>query len=185
MFSSKTLDAIASQGLRRKKLQELLSDVHACSLTGETIDIGRTAFKILINFLSNTFFSVDFVQSIGEIDEYKDMVGHLARAIATPNLGDFFPVLKRVDPQGIRRRSTASVPMLFHIFDGYINRRLKLRERENYVTNNDMLDLLLNISQENGQKMDKEKIKHLFLVFSSPFFAVMFYYLYFSFLWLI
>ena len=49
LFSNKTLDA--SQGLRRKKLQQLLSDMHTFSLTGEAVD----AFKACINFLSCTF----------------------------------------------------------------------------------------------------------------------------------
>jgi hypothetical protein len=32
------------------------------------------------------------------------------------------------------------------------------------VTNGDMLDTLLNINEENGEKMDKTTMKHFFLV---------------------
>ncbi|XP_027344023.1 geraniol 8-hydroxylase-like [Abrus precatorius] len=162
LFSHKTLDA--SHDLRCKKLQELLNDVHRSSLIGEAVDIGSAAFRTSINFLSNTFFSLDFVNSVGETAEYKGIIDNLVRAIATPNLGDFFPMLKIVDPQGIRRRSTTYVSKLFVIFDRLISKRLELREAgKSYVTNIDMLDTLLNISLENGQKMDNEKIKHLFL----------------------
>ncbi|KAL4293707.1 cytochrome P450 76C4-like [Arachis ipaensis] len=109
---------------------------------------------------------MDLVQSIGEIDEYKDMVGNLARAIATPNLGDVFPFLTIFDLHGIRWSSRTYIPMLFNIFNDHIDKRLKLREEENYVaksSNKDVFEALLNISQEKGQKMDTEKIKHLFL----------------------
>ncbi|MED6115520.1 hypothetical protein PIB30_091434 [Stylosanthes scabra] len=163
MFSIKILDS--SQELRSKKVQELISDVHACSLNGEAIEIGRLSFKMLMNLLSNTFFSMDLVESVGEIDEYKDMVVNLAKAIATPNLGDVFPLLKIFDLHGIRWTSKTYIPMLFGIFNGHIEKRLKLREEENYIAKSkkDVLEELLNISQENGHKMDKEKIKHLFL----------------------
>jgi hypothetical protein len=69
-----------------------------------------------------------------------------------------------VDPQGIRRISTTYAEKLLQIIDSYISKRLELRGSENYVTNDDVLDTLLNISQEDGQKMDKTQIRHLFLV---------------------
>ncbi|TKY49242.1 Geraniol 8-hydroxylase [Spatholobus suberectus] len=157
LFSHKSLDA--SQNLRHKKLEELLRDVHRSSLSGEAVDIGTAAFRTSINFLSNIFFSLDFVTSVGETEEYKGIVENLARAIATPNVEDFFPLVKMVDPQGIRRRSSAYVSKLFVIFDRLIDKRMEFGD----ATNNDMLDTLLNISQEDGQKMDHKKIKHLFL----------------------
>ncbi|TKY49241.1 Geraniol 8-hydroxylase [Spatholobus suberectus] len=159
LFSHESLDS--SQNLRRHKLHELLNDVHTSSLSGEAVDIGTVAFRTLINFLSNTFFSLDFVNSVGDqTEEYKGIVENLVRAIATPNLVDFFPLLKLVDPQGIRKRSSTYISKLFVIFDHLIDKRL---EFGGDVTNNDMLDTLLNISQEDGQKMDNKKIKHLFL----------------------
>nr|KYP39045.1 7-ethoxycoumarin O-deethylase [Cajanus cajan] len=156
LFSNKSLDA--SQNLRRKKLHELLNHVHACSLRGEAVDVGTVAFRTSINFLSNIFFSMDFVNNEDESEEYKGIVENLARVISTPNLEDFLALLKMVDPQGIRRRATTYVSKLFAIFDRLIDKRLELG-----VSNDDMLDTLLNISQENGQKMDTKKIKHLFL----------------------
>ncbi|CAJ1957678.1 unnamed protein product [Sphenostylis stenocarpa] len=158
LFSHKSLDA--SQNLRRMKLHELLDDVHASSLSGVPVDIGALAFRTAINFLSNTFFSLDFVNCAGETEEYKIIVENLVRAIATPNVADFFPLLKMVDPQGIRRRSSTYISKLFVIFDRLIHKRLQLAD---IVNNDDMLDTLLNISQEDGQKMDIKKIKHLFL----------------------
>ncbi|RDX65299.1 Geraniol 8-hydroxylase, partial [Mucuna pruriens] len=43
-----------------------------------------------INFLSNTFISLDFVNSVGETEEYKGIVENLVRAIEPPNVVDFF-----------------------------------------------------------------------------------------------
>ncbi|CAI8602337.1 unnamed protein product [Vicia faba] len=161
LFSSKTLDA--SYQLRCNKLQDFLCDIDRSSKRGEAVDIGRAAFKTTLNFLSNTFFSMDFANSAGETDEYKDIIENLVRVIGTPNLVDFFPVLSMFDPQGIKGISSTFLEKLLQIIDSYTTKRLKLREDENYIPNDDMLDMLLNISQENGQKMDNTKIKHLFL----------------------
>lgn len=160
LFSTKTLDA--SQELRRMKLKDLLNDMHKSSLTGEAVDIGRAAFKACINFLSYTFVSQDFVESLD--DEYKDIVSTLLKAVGTPNISDHFPVLKIFDPQGIKKHTTNYVSKVFYALDIIIDKRMKLRESEDYISNNDMLDTLLDISKQDIQKMDKKQIKHLLLV---------------------
>ncbi|KAK2457478.1 geraniol 8-hydroxylase [Trifolium repens] len=159
LFSNKTLDG--STELRRMKLKDLMNDMHKRSLTGETVDIGRAAFKACINFLSYTFVSQDFVESLD--DEYKYTVSTLLSAIGTPNIADHFPILKILDPQGIKRHTTKYVAKVFYALDIIIDKRMKLRQSEDYVPKNDMLDTLLDISKEDTQKMDKLQIKHLLL----------------------
>lgn len=80
------------------------------------------------------------------------------------------------DRQGIKGISATYLEKLLQIIDSYITKRLKLREEKNHVPNDDMLDMLLSISQENGQMMDNTKIKHLFLVNISqqPFYYISF-----------
>ncbi|GAU40870.1 hypothetical protein TSUD_40450 [Trifolium subterraneum] len=159
LFSIKTLDG--SQELRRMKLKDLLNDMHKSSLTGEAVEIRRAAFKACINFLSYTFVSQDFVESLD--DEYKDIVSTLLSAVGTPNIADHFPILKILDPQGIKRHTTKYVAKVFYALDIIIDKRMKLRESDDYVSKNDMLDTLLDISKEDSQKMDKKQIKHLLL----------------------
>ncbi|MED6118196.1 hypothetical protein PIB30_000174 [Stylosanthes scabra] len=162
LFSTKVLDG--SQGLRQKKLLDLLTDVRKYCRTGEAVDVGRAAFRACINFLSYTFVSEDFVESVeNEKEEYKDMVSTLLKLSGTANVVDVFPVLKVLDPQGLQRNSAQYITMFFHRLDELIDKRLKVREEENYVTNNDMLDTLLDISHQDSQRMDREKIKHFLL----------------------
>ncbi|KAL4366018.1 hypothetical protein AHAS_Ahas07G0164100 [Arachis hypogaea] len=93
LFSTKVLDM--SQGLRRKKLLDLLNDMQKYGLTGEAVDVGRAAFRACINFLSYTFVSEDFVESVeNDKDEYKDIVSTLLKLSGTANVVDVFPVLK-------------------------------------------------------------------------------------------
>ncbi|CAL0313441.1 unnamed protein product [Lupinus luteus] len=161
LFSRKNLDA--SQDLRCKKLQQLLNDVHQISLSGEGMDVGIAAFKTCINFLSYTFVSEDFVQYVSKDDEYKDLVSTILKLVGTPNLVDIFPMLKIFDPQRLQRSTTCYFSKFFLILDSLIHKRIMLREGKDYVTNNDMLDTLLNISQQDSQMMNKKKIRHFFL----------------------
>lgn len=150
LFSNKSLDA--SQYLRRGKIDELINYVSQCSLKGEAIDMGKLAFKTSINLLSNTVFSVDFANN-------KDLVMDMSETVGSPNMADFFPLLRLIDPQGIKRTYVFYVGKLFGIFDNIIDQKLKLREGDGFVTNNDMLDSLL--AEENKKELDREKIQHL------------------------
>ncbi|XP_004511453.1 geraniol 8-hydroxylase-like [Cicer arietinum] len=158
LFAHKTLDA--SQDVRRNKVQHLIAEIKESSQKGEAVDIGTAVFKTTINLLSNTIFSVDLVQSAGIAGEFKDLVTNITKFVGTPNLADYFPILKRVDPQGIKRRQAKNVEKVLDIFDRLVNQRLKLRENTNVDSHNDMLDALLNISTEN-KMMDKTIIEHL------------------------
>ncbi|KAL5195536.1 Geraniol 8-hydroxylase [Glycine soja] len=160
LFSAKTLDA--STELRRMKMKELLTDIRQRSLNGEVVDIGRAAFMACINFLSYTFLSLDFVPSVGD-GEYKHIVGTLLKATGTPNLVDYFPVLRVFDPQGIRRHTTNYIDKLFDVLDPMIDERMRRRQEKGYVTSHDMLDILLDISDKSSEKIHRKQIKHLFL----------------------
>jgi cytochrome P450 len=120
-------------------------------------------FKTTINLLSNTNFSVDLIQSNGAAGEFKDLATDITKLVGTPNVADFFPILKMLDPQGLKRRQTKNVKKVLDIFKDLINQRLKTRENKSVDTCKDMLDAMLNISKEN-EFMDKNMIQHLSLV---------------------
>ncbi|XP_061348879.1 geraniol 8-hydroxylase-like [Gastrolobium bilobum] len=161
LFSNKNLDA--TEELRREKIQELFNDIHQHSLVGEAVDIGRLAFKTTINLLSNTIYSMDFVHSASKAGEFKELVGNILKEIGRPNLADCFPVLKMVDPHGIRRRTSNCFVKLLTIFKHLINHRLKIRKDTGYCTKNDMLDAMLDNAEENSRDMYTTKMERLSL----------------------
>ncbi|KAB2609756.1 hypothetical protein D8674_042816 [Pyrus ussuriensis x Pyrus communis] len=67
-----------------------------------------------------------------------------------PNLADYFPVLKKIDPMGIRRRLANHFQKMIDLI-------------HHYVITNDMLDTLINISEEKNEDMDMDETEHLFL----------------------
>ncbi|GMJ07397.1 cytochrome P450, family 76, subfamily C, polypeptide 1 [Hibiscus trionum] len=105
LFSTLKLDA--NQYLRRRKIQELIGNVRKRSLEGEAIDVGQAAFDVSINLLSNTIFSMDLVDpKSSHAQELKKTVWDINHDAGIPNLADYFPLLRKIDPQGIRRRMT-------------------------------------------------------------------------------
>ena len=166
LLSQKTLDA--SKELRRKIVQQLINDIYQSSQIGEAVDIFSAAFKTTINLLSNTVFSMDMVDPTSTTCEFMDVVTNIIKLVGTPNLADYFPVLKLLDLQRIRKHQTTYVQKLLSKFEDLVNQRMKLRASNGFDSNNDMLAALLNISQEN-KSMNKTVIEHLFHVISSPF----------------
>ncbi|KAM5574220.1 geraniol 8-hydroxylase [Rosa sericea] len=162
LFAPKVLDA--NQAKRRVKVQKLIDDVNESMRAGEAVDIGRAAFSTTLNLLSQTIFSVDLADPSSETTrEFKETVWGMMEEIGKPNLADYFPFLRKLDPQGIRRRLTYYFQITVDMFDRMIHQRLESRKQDGYISTNDMLDTLLNINEEKMEDMDMPETQHLFL----------------------
>ena len=82
--------------------------------------------------------------------------------LGKPNLSDHFPLLKKLDLQGIRHRMTIFGNKIFEWFDSLIDQRLRQRQQV-YTDSTDVLDTLLNITEDKSVQIDINDIKHLFL----------------------
>ncbi|XP_044474822.1 geraniol 8-hydroxylase-like [Mangifera indica] len=158
IFITQKLDS--SQDIRRKNVHQLLSYVEENCHAGKAIDIGRAAFSTSLNLISNTMFSVDLAANKSE---FRELVWNIMVEAGKPNGADYFPVLKKIDPQGIKHRLTIQVGKMLELFDRVIDQRLKLREFPGYVKTNDMLETLLNIMEDKTEATNRDYIRHLFL----------------------
>ncbi|PHT91566.1 Geraniol 8-hydroxylase [Capsicum annuum] len=132
IFSVNKLDA--SQHLRYKKIEELVVYCKRSSQMGEAVDIGGAIFRTMLNLLSNTFFSKDLAdpyENSGK--EIKDLVEGIMLEFGKPNMVDYFPVLKIVDPLGLRRYNSRFGKLL-KLLDGLINERVELRKLKGQVS---------------------------------------------------
>ncbi|KAL0323032.1 UNVERIFIED_CONTAM: Ferruginol synthase [Sesamum angustifolium] len=161
MFSTYRLDA--SQGLRREKLQKLRDYVHRCCITGRVVNIGEAAFITSLNLMSATLFSVDFTDFDSDVtQELKETIEGVAKIVGAPNLADFFPILKMIDPQGIQRQAKFYFGRLLAMFEEIINQRLQSRKATNgSPKKNDLLEALLDLSQGSEYELSCKQINHL------------------------
>ncbi|CAI9773715.1 unnamed protein product [Fraxinus pennsylvanica] len=171
MFSLHRLDA--SKGLRQEKMKKLYNYVHDCCISDQVVDIGDAVFITSLNLISATLFSTDFAQfNSDSSQEMKDIVRRLLENVAIPNLADFFPVLKFIDPQGILRKTKSYISKVFVIFDDLIDQRLQSRsESLDHPVRNDLLEAILNHIQASESELTLDVLKHLLLVGKTKFYS--------------
>ena len=145
-------------------MQELLDHVGECCGRVCAVDIGGAVFTASLNFLSNTIFSVNLAHDHDSdfLQEFKNVVCGVMEGIGKPNLANYFPTLRLIDPQGIRGKMNVYFDKLFDIFDGIISERLQYSKASS--TSKDVLDALLNLTKENDFEWNCKDIKHLLLV---------------------
>uniref|UniRef100_A0A7N2LU92 Cytochrome P450 n=1 Tax=Quercus lobata TaxID=97700 RepID=A0A7N2LU92_QUELO len=98
IFATKPLDA--TQALRQTKVQELLDHINQSCKSGAPIDIGQLVFTTVLNSISNTFFSMDLAQYDSNLSqEFRDLACSVAKEARRPNIADYFPALRLIDPQ--------------------------------------------------------------------------------------
>ncbi|RHN55913.1 putative cytochrome P450 [Medicago truncatula] len=62
IFSSQQLDSTKFH--RKRKVQDLINYVHKCCEKGEAFDFGEVSFATVMNSISETFISMDFITSV-------------------------------------------------------------------------------------------------------------------------
>ncbi|KAI7724917.1 hypothetical protein M8C21_011734 [Ambrosia artemisiifolia] len=161
------------QNLRNKKVHELLQYVTNCWESGKPVNVGQTAITTTLNILSNFIFSIDIAEydSVSSQD-FKNLVWGLMEVGGTPNLADFFPVLRPFDPQGLRKRAGYYAGKLMAIFDQHISARMEARTKvsvdddgDGSSISKDLTDLLLDISQSEESSINMDDIKSLLFDF--------------------
>ena len=154
----------AREGIRREKARDLVSYISSHVDSSKAVNVGQTAFDSAINSFSKAFFSFDMADPDSSLcREFKKTMWELMFEAARPNLADLFPVMRRMDPQGIRRRMEGHFMKLFELFDGIVRKRVEERE-EGLPERGDVLDGLLQICREKSEDFEFEQIPRLLLV---------------------
>ncbi|KAJ0786109.1 putative geraniol 8-hydroxylase [Helianthus annuus] len=167
--SGRSLDS--SEYLRSEKVKELVALCRKAGLSNDYVDIGRATFETSLNLISNIVFSKDLTDPYEDSGkEFKELVGNIMLEAGRPNLVDFFPRLRMIDPQGVRRRMNRHFKKILGVFEGLINERLG---SDGNFKKDDVLDMCLKINKDNPHELSRLQIKMLFLV--SKLFQVMCY----------
>ncbi|KAE8735377.1 Geraniol 8-hydroxylase [Hibiscus syriacus] len=163
LFSTLKLDA--NQYSRRVKTEELIENVRKSCLKGDAINIGQAAFDATINLLSNTIFSVDLVDpNSSQARGFRQTVWDIFEDAGKPNLADYFPLLRKIDPQRIRRRMTVHFEKVLTLFGNMFDERSQSRKSKCFNASNDVLDTLIDIVEDDVEELDRTHVLHLLLV---------------------
>ncbi|KHN20457.1 Cytochrome P450 76C2 [Glycine soja] len=162
IFSPQALDS--TQILRQQKVHKLLDFVEERCKKGEVLDIGEAIFTTTLNSISTTLFSMDLSNSTSEeSQENKNIIRAMMEEAGRPNVADFFPILRPLDPQRSFARMSNYFKKMFKIIDGITEERMcsRLLETDSKVYK-DVLDSLINI-EETGYQLSHNEMLHLFL----------------------
>ncbi|KAI3966500.1 hypothetical protein MKW92_001604 [Papaver armeniacum] len=163
LFTTQKLDS--NQNLRQQKLDELVSYVGRNASSGSAVDIGQAAFTTILNLMSNSFLSVDLADYNSDSGStFKNTIRAIMWEAGKPNVSDYFPVLRFLDLQGIRRRMGKYIRILDEIFNKIIDQKLLLLQSgdgKNNSKSGDLLDVILDPSHENGVQLQRHEISAL------------------------
>ncbi|KAL8245834.1 hypothetical protein R6Q59_007050 [Mikania micrantha] len=140
-FLNSRLDA--TSGIRSKCIDRLVQSIQdASDINGATsIDVGRFFFLMAFNLIGNLMFSKDLLDPESKKGaEFFYHAGKVMEYAGKPNVSDFMPFLKWLDPQGIRRNMQNHIREAFRIAGGFIAERM---EDKVYRRSKDYLDVLL------------------------------------------
>lgn len=103
-FTTTRLDSTCE--LRARCIENMVRFMGEAGGSGtKEIDVGRFFFLMAFNLIGNLMFSRDLLDPKSESgSEFFYHAGKVMEYAGKPNVADFVPVLRRVDPQGIRRR---------------------------------------------------------------------------------
>nr|WJZ49112.1 cytochrome P450 [Isodon lophanthoides var. gerardianus] len=162
MFTNHSLGK--SQWLRHKKLQQLIDYVQNCCDAGRAVNIRDAAFTTTLNLMSATLFTDDAVEFDSKtVAELKDVMTAILAVISTPNFADFFPILRFLDPQGLRKLADRQFGRLLSLIKNQIDQRLESRRANSSHHHNDFLETLLDVSStpDSGYDLTIDDIAHL------------------------
>ncbi|KAK9056230.1 hypothetical protein SSX86_027320 [Deinandra increscens subsp. villosa] len=165
LFSTQCLDT--SELLREEKVHELIDHVDGCSKHQKVVNVGAAAFTTMLNIFSNLVFSTNFAQyDSTSSQEFKDTVWALMEVGGRPNLVDYFPILKPMDPQGLVQWVYVCGKKLLTIFDVIIDQRLERRSISSFydgTSSVDVLESLLDLNLKDEHEFGRDDMRHLIL----------------------
>ncbi|KAK1286564.1 Cytochrome P450 76C4 [Acorus calamus] len=148
MLGPASLEAV--YGLRRRELRRTVAELRARA--GEAVDVGTEMFTMVMNVIMSMLWGGTLVGSeerakVG--DEFRKVVGEITELLGSPNVSDFFPILRGLDLQGVERRMRGLFERFDEIFNGIIEKRVGMIGMEE--GEKDFLDFMLKLVEEGGE----------------------------------
>lgn len=86
--------------------------------------------------------------------EFKEIVRGVMEELGKPNLADYFSLLRKMDPQGIRKRMSVRFRKMVGMFNTIIEQRLQVNSSSTSDQGNHVLDELLRLNQEKTENIE-------------------------------
>ncbi|KAK6943965.1 Cytochrome P450 [Dillenia turbinata] len=120
--------------VRRKAIDDMIKLIEDEAMASKArggrgeVDMPRVFFLMSFNLVGNLMLSKDLLSSNSEEGhEFFDAMNKVEEWAGKPNIADFLPFLKRVDPQGIQRGMTRDMGRALRIAAGFVQERTRVQ----------------------------------------------------------
>ncbi|KAJ4838913.1 hypothetical protein Tsubulata_047438 [Turnera subulata] len=147
--------------IRRKciddMIQYMMKDVAAARSRGEAEEIvlPHYLFIMTFNIIGNLTLSQDLLNSQSKDGyEFYNAMNKVMKWGGEPNVADFLPLLKRLDPQGLKRNMEKDLGQALGIIKKFLRERVE-QKSGGQEAKNDFLDALLEYQGDGKEGPDK------------------------------
>ncbi|RZC50225.1 hypothetical protein C5167_018657 [Papaver somniferum] len=143
LFSRKRI--LDTAPLRRRCVDKLIAWIgEEAKETGNSVAIARFVFATSFNLISNLMISKDLLDPKStKGNHFFDVTSDLVELAARPNIADFFPTLRPIDPQGLKKKMENKMLEVLEVVGGFVKERRCMSEEERKNKDKDFLDVLL------------------------------------------
>ncbi|KAG6412979.1 hypothetical protein SASPL_125674 [Salvia splendens] len=142
---------------RTEMLQKLVDHVGGHCDRGDVVNIHDVVFMANLNLLLTTIFSITSPDTAMELMKIMEDFFSLF----APNITDYFPILKVLDPQGMKRKAELSLGKLLKKFRDFLNHRLDHRMNNPKNKKQDLLEAIIDTTQGNDYNITTQDIPYL------------------------
>ncbi|KAK6147118.1 hypothetical protein DH2020_018030 [Rehmannia glutinosa] len=161
----------ASIPLRQKCIDDMIGwikkDVAKSKENGGSGEIQLDWFLFVTSFntVGNLMLSREVMDAkLDRASDFFDAFVVFLEWVGKPNVADFFPFLKWMDPQGIKRNTATYLERLLGFASEIVKERIEERELGKEKKTNDFLDALLDEGEVNEKGVDKLSLKNITIV---------------------
>ncbi|KAM5559621.1 cytochrome P450 76A2 [Rosa sericea] len=146
----------------QKWIEEEASKLNDNGSSSNGVHVARFVFLMTFNLLGNLMLSRDLVDpNSKEGLEFFDAMRGLMEANGHANMADYFPWLRWLDPQGVKRRMKKHVGKALEIASGFVKARMKERNLVGGEKTRDFLDVMLDFKDDENDESAKISDHHL------------------------
>ncbi|KAF5940664.1 hypothetical protein HYC85_021831 [Camellia sinensis] len=154
--------------VRRRCVDNMVRWIDEAAAVAVEVQLSRFLFLMSFNLVGNLMLSRDLLDPESEEGfEFSDSMSKVMHLAAMPNLADSFPILKWVDPQGIKRSMKRELEKPMKIAARFVEERVLERESgRKEKSKKDFLDVLLDYEgdgREDPHKISEKNVKIIIL----------------------
>ncbi|KAK4419312.1 Iridoid oxidase [Sesamum alatum] len=153
--------------IRENMERWILEESAAARAQGGTgaIQLSRFLFLLAFNLVGNLMLSRDLLEAKDpESREFFDCMNKVLELAGTPNIADYLPYLKWMDPACMKRKMNKNLGRTMKISSKFIQERLNNRKAGKFQEKKDFLDVLLEYEGDGKDGPDRITEKNINII---------------------